>query len=224
MRPDVAAFIRERLPLAPVPGVPEIRLHLAGPRSGLTRLAKADPDFGSPYWTRPWGGGLALARHVLDHPETVAGKRVLDLGAGSGLVAIAAALAGAIEVSAADVDPYAIAAIGLNAEANGARVRPIHGDLTAGAPPDVDLLLVGDLFYEPDLARRVTAFLARCADAGLAVLIGDPFRAHLPTERLRVIAEYPVADFGDPAGVARAAAVFAFVQAARDPRPSTGAG
>ena len=204
------AFIRERLPLEPVPGVPEIRLHRAGPRSGLMRLAEADPSFGSPYWARPWGGGLALARHVLDHPETVAGKRVLDLGAGSGLVAIAAALAGAGEVRAADVDPYAVAATRLNAAANGVAVEAIHDDLTAGDPPDVELLLVGDLFYDPDLAARVTAFLERCVAAGIAVLIGDPFRAHLPIERLRVVAEYPVADYGDPDGAARAAAVFAF--------------
>lgn len=209
-RGDLAALIQERLPLEPAPGVPEIRLHRAGPRSGLTRLAEADPGFGSPYWARPWGGGLALARHVLDHPKLVAGKRVLDLGAGSGLVAIAAALAGARTVQAADVDPYAIAAVGLNAVANGVAVQAIHGDLTGGAPPDVELMLVGDLFYESDLAARVTPFLERCASAGVEVLIGDPFRAFLPIERLVVVAEYPVADFGDPHGATRAAAVFAF--------------
>lgn len=193
-----------------MPGVPEIRLHRAGPRSGLMRLAEADPDFGSPYWARPWGGGLALARHVLDHPEVVAGKTVLDLGAGSGLVAIAAALAGAGEVRAADVDPYAVTATRLNAAANGVAVEAIHGDLTAGAPPAATLMLVGDLFYDPDLASRVTAFLERCVAARIEVLIGDPWRAFLPTDRLRIVAEYPVADFGDPEGAARAAAVFAF--------------
>jgi predicted nicotinamide N-methyase len=208
-RLDLSAFIQDRLPLEPVRGVPEIRLHRAGPRSGLMRLAEADPDFSSPYWARPWGGGLALARHVLDHPEIVAGKTVLDLGAGSGLVAIAAALAGAKSVRAADVDPYAVTATRLNAAANGVAVEAILGDLTEGDPARADLMLVGDLFYDADLATRVTAFLERCVAASVEVLIGDPWRAFLPTDRLRVVAEYPVADFGDPDGAPRAAAVFA---------------
>jgi predicted nicotinamide N-methyase len=208
---DFDAFIRDRLPLEAAPGVPEVRLHRAGPRSGLMRLAEADPDFGSPYWARPWGGGLALARRVLDHPEVVAGKRVLDLGAGSGLVAIAAMMAGADTARAADIDPYAIAATRLNAAANGVAVEAIHGDLTEGDPPDADLMLVGDLFYDAELAARVTAYLERCVAAGVAVLIGDPWRAYLPTDRLKVVAEYPVADFGDPDGAVRAAAVFAFI-------------
>jgi len=212
MTTDLETFIRDRLPLEPVPGAPEIRLHRAGPRSGLMRLAEADPDFGSPYWARTWGGGLALARHVLDHPETVRGKRVLDLGAGSGLVAIAAAMAGAAEVVAVDVDPYAVTATRLNAVANGVSVEARLGDLTTGEPPAVELMLVGDLFYDPELAARVTAYLERCVVAGIAVLIGDPFRAYLPTQRLRVVAEYPVADYGDPDGATRAAAVFAFVR------------
>lgn len=172
------------------------------------RLAQADPDFGSPYWARPWGGGLALARHVLDHPDVVADKRVLDLGAGSGLVAIAAALAGARQVRAVDVDPYAVTATRLNAAANGVTLETVQADLVDGAPPDVDLMLVGDLFYEPVLAGRVEAHLKRCGAAGIAVLIGDPWRAFLPAGRLRIVAEYPVADFGDPNGAARAAAVF----------------
>lgn len=206
---DLDAFIQANLPLEPTPGVPEIRLHRAGPRSGLMRLAEADPDFGSPYWARPWGGGLALARHLLDHPATVSGRKVLDLGAGSGLVAIAAMMAGATEALAADVDPYAVAATRLNAVANGVAVEPIHKDLTAGEPPQVELILVGDLFYDADLAVRVLAFLERCQAAGVAILIGDPWRTTLPSDRLRVVAEYPVADFGDPNGTARAAAVFA---------------
>ncbi|HJV40471.1 class I SAM-dependent methyltransferase [Caulobacter sp.] len=206
---DLDAFIKTNLPLEPTPGVPEIRLHRAGPRSGLMRLAEADPDFGSPYWARPWGGGLALARHLLDHPATVGGRRVLDLGAGSGLVAIAAMMAGAAEALAADVDPYAIAATRLNAVANGVAVEVIHGDLTNNAAPDVELILVGDLFYEADLAARVMAFLERRQAAGAVILIGDPWRATLPSDRLRVVAEYPVADFGDPNGSARPAAVFA---------------
>ena len=113
------AFIRDNLPVTPVPGVPEIRLHKAVPTSGLNRLARDGGDaFGSPYWAYLWAGGLALARHVLDHPEIVAGKKVIDLGAGGGLVGIAAAKAGAAAVTAADIDPYACAALPLNAAIN----------------------------------------------------------------------------------------------------------
>lgn len=172
------------------------------------RLAKADPDFGSPYWARPWGGGLALARHVLDHPEIVAGRRVLDLGAGSGLVAIAAALAGASDVRAADVDPYALAATRLNADANGVAVATVLGDLTTGDVPDAHLILVGDLFYDQDLATCVMDFLERCCAVGIAVLIGDPWRVFLPASRLALVAEYQVTDFGDPDGASRRAGVF----------------
>ncbi|AAK24555.1 class I SAM-dependent methyltransferase [Caulobacter vibrioides] len=208
---DLDVFIREHLPLEPTPGVPEVRLHRAGPRSGLSRLAKADADFGSPYWARPWGGGLVLARHVLDRPETVAGRTVLDLGAGSGLVAIAAALAGAAEVTAIDVDPYAVAATRLNAAANGVAVRIIRADPLDGEPPEVDLVLVGDLFYAPDLAARTEALLRRCRTAGVAVLIGDPWRAPLPVDRLSVVARHPVADYGDVEGAVRDAAVFTLI-------------
>ena len=208
---DVEAFIRERLPLEPVVGAPEVRLHRAGPHSGLMRLADADPDFEPPYWSRPWGGGLVLARHVLDHPSLVTGRRVMDLGAGSGLVAIAAALAGAAEVVAVDVDPYAITAARLNAAANDVALSYLRGDLTRGAPPDVDLILVGDLFYARGLARRVEAFLRRCQSGGVSVLIGDPGREALPAARLRVVAEHPVVDYGDPGGAVRNAAVYALI-------------
>ncbi len=163
----------------------------------MWRLAGIDGAFGSPYWAYVWGGGLALARHVLDRPETVAGLSVLDLGAGSGIVGIAAALAGARQVVAADTDPHAMAAIRINAAANGVSIAPLHGDLLDGSPPAVDLVLVGDLFYEAHLARRVTSFLERCLDEKIDILIGDPFRAHLPRDRLRLVAEYPGADFGE---------------------------
>lgn len=202
-------FIRANLPPAAVPGVPGVRLHRAGPTSGLRRLAETDAEFGSPYWARPWGGGLALARYLSDHPEVVADRRVLDLGTGSGLVAIVAAMAGARTVSAADVDPYAVAAARLNAVLNGVEVDLVQGDLTGGPAADADTVLVGDLFYDPDLAGRVLGFLDRCRAAGAAVLIGDPWRAHLPRGRLRLLAEYQVTDFGDPTGGATPAGVFA---------------
>lgn len=176
--------------------MPEIRLHKAGPGSGLWRFADADKDFDAPYWAYHWGGGLALARYVLDHPDIVAGHHVLDLGAGSGIVAIAAAKAGASSVLAADVDPYAMTAIELNATANDVAVVTVHGDITAESPPDVDVVLVGDLFYDAALAERVSAFLDRCLASGIDALVGDPWRAHLPRGRLKLLAEYPGADFG----------------------------
>ena len=204
-------FIRSNLPIGPVPSVPEIRLHRAGPGSGLRRLAALDDGFGTPYWAYDWGGGLALARHMLECPETVAGKRVLDLGSGSGIVAIAAMKAGAAAAIAADTDPYAVAATGLNASVNGVRVTAIQGDPTAAPPPAVDLVLVGDLFYDRGLAERVTDFLGRCVAAQIGVLVGDPGRAFLPLSRLRLLAEYPGPDFAAFTDAARRTnAVFSF--------------
>src|SRR5262249_8891841 len=147
--------------LLPVPTLPEIRLHTAHQATGLWQLAEAEAgeaDPPPPYWAFPWAGGMALSRYILDHSATVTHRPVLDLGAGSGLVAIAAALAGAREAIAADVDRFASAAIRLNAAANDVAISVIERDLTAGAPPAVDLILVGDLFYERELAERVTAF------------------------------------------------------------------
>lgn len=199
---DPIAFIRANLPLAPVPSIPEIRLHKAQPTSGLSRLAGSDP----PYWAHHWGGGLALARHILDRPECVAGRRVLDLGAGSGLVAIAAALAGAAAVTAVEIDRHAVVALRLNLQANGVTATILHADILDAPAPDADLILAGDLFYDAALATRVTAFLDRCLAAGAEAMIGDPYRAHLPRERLRLLAEYAVAETGNvtrPAGVFR---------------------
>ncbi len=189
-------FIRANLPVSPVATVPGIRLHQAGPRSGLGRLADGGPGV-SPYWAYPWSGGLALARHFLERPEIVAGRRVLDLGAGSGLVAIAAAKAGAADVIAAETDVTALAAIQLNAALNGVAVTAVGRDLTEGAPLAVDLVAVGDLFYERGLALGVTAFLDRCLATGAEVLIGDPGRAFLPVSRLCRVAAYAVSGFGD---------------------------
>jgi predicted nicotinamide N-methyase len=205
---DAAAFIRERLPVETVPGIPEIRLHKAVPSSGLARLAEADDAFDSPYWAHYWAGGLALARHMLDHPAIVAGRRLLDLGAGSGLVAIAAAKAGAAAVIAAEVDAYAVAALRLNLALNTVSATILHEDLTGDEPPDVDLVLVGDLFYAADLATRVTAFLDRCVTRGVEVLVGDPWRAPLPLPRLTELARYDVAEAGPH--TMRPGGVFAF--------------
>lgn len=193
-RADPSQMVREKTRLLSVPSVPEIVLHTAHPASGLGRLAATG---GAPYWAYQWAGGAALARHILDRPEIVRGRRVLDLGAGSGIVAIAAAKSGAIEVRAAEIDPVAVAALGLNARANGVVITPIADDLTAGSPLPVDVVLVGDVFYARDLAKRVLAFLDRCAATGSSVLVGDPGREFLPRDRLSLVAEYAVADVGE---------------------------
>ncbi|WP_149790651.1 50S ribosomal protein L11 methyltransferase [Mesorhizobium sp. NFR06] len=204
--------------LAPVPSLPEIRLYLAHPGSGLRRLLEADDadesgnDPQPPYWAYAWAGGTVLARHVLDRPSIVAGRRVLDLGAGSGLVGIAAAKAGAHEVVAAEVDRNGVAALRLNAEANGVAIQICHEDVTTGPPPAVDLVLAGDVFYAQEVGQRMMPFLDRCLAAGIDVLVGDPGRAWLPRQRLCLLAEYQVPDVGGNGGSEpRPSAVFAFV-------------
>lgn len=189
------------MPPVAAPGVDEIRLHTARPHSGLTRfLDSIGGDDRPPYWAWPWGGGLALARYLLDRPESVGGRRVLDLGCGGGLVAIAAKTAGAASVVAMDVDPLAATAVGLNAALNGVEVIARTDDPLDGPPPeDIDLILAGDVFYAAHAAARALPFLSRCRDAGIDVLIGDPGRATLPSGALRRLATVEAADFGGPA-------------------------
>lgn len=189
-----------------MPDVPEIRLHKAEPASGLWRLGRGRGR-DAPYWAYYWAGGLALARFVFDRPEVVRGKRVLDLGAGSGLVGIAAALAGARGVLAAEIDPHAVIALRLNAAINKVALDILDDDLLDGAPPEVDLVLVGDLFYDAGLAARTTAFLDRCRARGIQSLVGDPRRAPLPLDRLELLSEQPVHETEQ--GI-RPGAVFAF--------------
>ena len=207
-KPEAAAFIAGNLRLEAVPGVPEIRLHTAHAGSGLWRLTGREGP--PPYWAYRWAGGTVLARHLLDHPEAARGRRVLDLGAGAGIVGIAAAFGGAATVTAAETDPNGLAALALNAVANGVAITPIGDDLLDGPPPpDIDLIAVGDLFYEPELATRVTAFLDRCRLAGIDILVGDPGRTPLPRHRLKLLAEYAVPDFGG--GEMAASGVYKFV-------------
>lgn len=153
------------------------------------------------------GGCLALARYVLDLPDIVRNRTVLDLGAGSGLVAIAAAKAGAARVIAAEIDGYAATALALNAAANGVTIEIRHADLTGEAAPAVDIVLAGDLFYAADLAACVIRFLERCVAAGAKVLIGDPWRADLPMARLTELARYGVVETGS---TPKPSAVFTF--------------
>ena len=194
---DPAQFIRDNLRLAPVPGLEHIVLYTAHSGSRLSRLADPDDDDPpAPYWAYPWAGGLALARHFAHNPGAVAGKRVLDLGAGSGLVGIAAAKAGAL-ASAAEIDRYGRAAIGLNAEANKVALPLVEIDIGGPAPAGFDLIVAGDVFYNGQVAARMLPFLERCRDGGLDVLIGDPERRDLPVDRLERVVFYPVSDVGD---------------------------
>jgi predicted nicotinamide N-methyase len=195
---DAAAFIRANTRLQPVPHAPEIALHLAD--EALPLWQRTEEELGAiglppPFWAFAWAGGQALARYVLDTPALVRGARTLDLASGSGLVAIAAAKAGATPVIASEIDAFAQAAIALNAAANDVFIAVSARDLLddpAPAAPRYDIVLVGDLFYERDTAARALAFIQRCAAAGSRVLIGDPGRSYLPKDKLVEIAEYRV--------------------------------
>ena len=182
--PDV---VRRHTSVSAPPLVPELRLHLADDIEALWRVVGEDGP--PPYWAFAWLGGQALARYVLDHPVEVAGLRVLDLATGSGLVAIAAARAGAASVLAADIDPLSKAAVGLNAALNKASVEVILADLLDAEPPDVDVILAGDVCYDHEMTPRVLAWLMR-SDA--QVLLGDPDRAYLPQRGLLELASYDV--------------------------------
>lgn len=189
-----ASFIRLHARLAPAPYVPEILLHQADEPIGLWELTEGEfrSEQPPPFWAFAWAGGQALARHVLDNPDLVAGRTVLDLAAGSGLVAIAAAKAGAAAVRAVEIDPRAVAAIALNAAENGVTVSVDLGDILTGDAGGAEVVLAGDVFYSKSMADRVTRFLLRAARAGARVLVGDPGRAFLPRERFRAVAAYDV--------------------------------
>jgi predicted nicotinamide N-methyase len=183
----------DRLHLDQAPLVPEVRLHLA--QDAIVWWARMQAQVGPvmtpPFWATAWPGGQALARYVLDRPVTVAGRRVLDVASGSGLVAIAAGLAGAAAVTANDIDPYALSAITLNARANGVAVTPCPDDLLDGDGGDADVVLAGDVFYSEAIAKRMESFLHRAANRGAQVLVGDPDRRYLPRDRMTIIASYP---------------------------------
>jgi predicted nicotinamide N-methyase len=191
---DRLGFIRAHTRLLPVPHAPEISLHVAQEATELwqkTEEELAVIGLPPPFWAFAWAGGQALARHLLDNPQIVAGRTVLDFASGSGLVAIAAARAGAARVTGADIDAFAAAAIGLNAQANGVEVAVRQGDLI-GADEGWDVVLAGDICYERALAERVVAWLERLAARGATVLIGDPGRSYLPKDKLVEIATYQV--------------------------------
>jgi predicted nicotinamide N-methyase len=191
-----ADFIRRHAAVLTPPLTPEIRLHLAHEATELWELTEEELEqtgLPPPYWAFAWAGGQALARYVLDHPETVRGRAVLDFGSGSGLVAIAAAKAGAARVVAAELDAFAKDAIGLNAALNGVAVELADGDLLEAPPGPFETALVGDMFYERELAARAEPWFRKLAQAGALVLVGDPRRSYFPRQGLTELARYSVA-------------------------------
>ncbi|MDB5558307.1 MAG: nicotinamide N-methyase [Enterovirga sp.] len=191
---DHAAFIRAETRLLPVPHAPEISLHVAEEATALWQKTEDELEqmgLPPPFWAFAWAGGQALARYILDHSDLVRGRTVLDVASGSGLVAIAAAMAGAAEVQAADIDAFAAAAIAINAEANRVSVAPRLADLV-GTDEGWDVVLTGDIFYERDIAARMWPWLAALEARGATVLIGDPGRSYLPKDKVEQIAQYRV--------------------------------
>ena len=189
------AFVLRHTRLRPVPGLAELRLHLADevlPLWHAVQLETRNPDAPLPFWAFAWAGGLAIARHLDLDPALVIGRRVLDLGTGSGLCSIAALRAGADRAMAVDVDPLAINATELNARANGVRVATALRDVLDEPPPDVDVIVAGDCFYEEPMAGRVARWLRRARDRGIEVVVGDPGRRYLPSSDLLELATYEV--------------------------------
>jgi predicted nicotinamide N-methyase len=191
---DAIRFIRERTLPLPVPHVPEIVLFQATELTPLWRATASELHAwdDSPYWAFPWAGGQALARHVLDHPAAVRGRRVLDFATGSGLVAIAAARAGAATVAAADVDPFCRAAVTLNAGLNRVEIDFREEDPLGSDPAGVEVVLAGDVFYERALAEGALAWLRALAARGVRVLAGDAGRTYAPAGGFNEIAVHDV--------------------------------
>jgi predicted nicotinamide N-methyase len=196
---ETVAFVRERTAPAPVPLAPELALYQATEVTPLWRATASELHAwdDSPYWAFPWAGGQALARHLLDRPELVRGRRVLDFATGSGLVAIAAARAGAARVVAVDVDPFCRAAVALNAALNGVAIEfhagdPLGAPLEAPPAAGAELVLAGDVFYERGLAGRAAAWFGALAAAGVPVLAGDAGRAYAPSAGFAELAVYDV--------------------------------
>lgn len=189
------AFIAENTRLLPTPHAPELVLHLADeitPLWKLTEEALEEIGLPPPFWAFAWAGGQALARYVLDHPEIVRGKTVIDFATGSGIVAVAAMKAGAKSVLAADIDVFCEAAVAMNAAANGVEIAFTDANLLDAPPPPADVLLAGDICYEGPMAAAVMAWLGQGRAAGATVLVGDPGRTYFPKDGLEKLAEYQV--------------------------------
>ena len=182
--------------------VSEVTLHVADDVVALWEAleeGQVDPGTDPPFWAAAWPGGQALARYVLDHPEVVAGRTVLDLGAGSGLVAVAALMAGVATAIASEVDPYGMAAVVANAEANGVGPVTVVGDLLDEDPDaGIDVVLAGDVCYDREMTGRVLPFLGKAWLGGAAVYLGDPGRPYVPKEGLVQVAAFDVPDTEGP--------------------------
>lgn len=192
---DPAAFILANTRFQPVPHAPEISLWLADEVTPIWRLTEeelGEMGLPPPFWAFAWAGGQGLARWLLDNPAEVAGKRVLDLAAGSGLVGIAAMQAGAASVLCADIDPFCGAAVALNAAANGVALGFTEVDLLNAPAPEADVICAGDVFYEQPMAGRVLSWLTDAATSGTRVLVGDPLRTYFPKAGFDLLAEYVV--------------------------------
>ena len=190
-----AEFIRQNTTVMCPPLVPEVKLHLA--HEAVPLWQKTEEELGEtglppPFWAFAWAGGQALARYVLDDAPSFAGREALDLATGSGLVAIAAAKSGASHITAADIDGFAVTAAQLNADLNQVTLDIKLEDFLLLPPAPVDVILVGDLFYEKSLASRCLAWLQQAQNLGAKILIGDPGRSYLPKDRLEKLAEYNV--------------------------------
>lgn len=208
------AFILRHTRLQSPPHVPELRLHLADDIMALWRLMeeeRGEEGVPPPFWAFAWVGGQAIARYLLDHPEAVVGRRVVDFATGSGLCAIAAMRAGAAHALAADIDSICATAVAMNARANGVRVAFTSRDLLAADPPETELLLAGDICYEEPVAARALDWLHVAHTRGVRVLIGDPGRAYFPRTGLIGLADYDIPTTRDLEGVTlKRAGVFTF--------------
>ncbi|MEJ8475787.1 class I SAM-dependent methyltransferase [Roseibium algae] len=190
---DPKAFIRKETRIKPVPHAEEIRLHLADEAMDLWQ--KTEDELGAlglppPFWAFAWAGGQALARYILDTPDIVRGKSVLDFASGSGLVGIAAMMAGAKSCHAVDIDPFALEAGRLNAPLNNVSVTFEQADITDRPLPDVNVVFCGDVFYDKTMADKVLSFIDKFLTNGTPVFVGDPGRSYLPNERLQHIETY----------------------------------
>lgn len=188
-------FIAANTRLQAVPHAPEISLWLADEITPLWRLTEEElgaMGLPPPFWAFAWAGGQALARWLLDHPDQVAGQRVLDLATGSGLVAVAAMKAGAASVLAADIDPFCAAAVAANAKSNGVEIAFTDANLLDSPPPPADLICAGDVFYEKPMAEAVLAWLKQAQANGTRIIVGDPGRTYFPKSGLTLLAEYTV--------------------------------
>lgn len=195
MTDSASIFIKAQTAPSAPPLVPEIRLYLASEITPLWQATEATlraANLPPPYWAFAWPGGQALARYVLDHPERVRGRRVLDLAAGCGVAAIAAAKASAAAVTATDIDAMAASAMALNAALNDVTIAVTTRDLTQSPPEAWDVVLAGDVCYERPMARTMLAWLRQCVETGASVLMADPGRAYLPNSGLDEIARYEV--------------------------------